>query len=369
MEHTLMIVKRSLRDGAQLFRLQSSNRHANNIKPTDEFGNSNRRRLRVNAVYVLLVGSIFFTALSAIATCIEIRATEQSLRIHMPVAFNAFRFCSFTLLAVTSLLALVTIVRKDNNNEILLAQLESANKDLEFQVHKRTKQLAEAINAKDHFLAIATHDLKAPISGILGLVELLKVENKNRSADESEYLAHMEYSCKKMQALISDVLEINRIEQGHSVLKRHHVDLLPLLRKIRYEFITQAVKKNIDLLFIENVDIKIETDPDTLSRILENLLSNAIKFSPPLKKVSMHAFLQNGSVIFEVSDEGPGIAPEEQPRLFHKFQRLSNRPTSSETSTGLGLSIVKQLTTQLGGEVAFRTEVGKGTTFVVTFPV
>ena len=71
---------------------------------------------------------------------------------------------------------------------------------------------------------------------------------------------------------------------------------------------------------------------------------------------------------FEVSDEGPGIPPDEQPRLFSKFQRLSNRPTGAEISTGLGLSIVKELTNQLGGEISFKTESGKGTVFILTLP-
>ena len=150
-------------------------------------------------------------------------------------------------------------------------------------------------------------------------------------------------------------------------MKRQQVDLAPLLNKLWLDFAQQAEKKSIELV-IEEIDATIQTDADGVTRILENLLSNAIKFSPPKKKVSLNVSSEGNQLKFEVSDEGPGIPPDEQPRLFSKFQRLSNRPTGAEISTGLGLSIVKELTNQLGGEISFKTEPGKGTVFILTLP-
>ena len=114
---------------------------------------------------------------------------------------------------------------------------------MEEEVQKRTSELAEAIKAKDHFLGIAAHDLKAPLNGIMGLVELLKIENCSGSETGDEYLAHIEYSCRKMQQLVHDILEINRIEQGKVIVKRQQVDLTPLLNKLWLDFAQQAEKE------------------------------------------------------------------------------------------------------------------------------
>ena len=298
---------------------------------------------------------------------LDVQLYYPSLLLHDSNGFNPVRFSSFVLLALTCSLALITIVKKDKSNALLLSKLRSTNGKLEEEVQTRTSELAEAINAKDHFLGIATHDLKAPLNGIMGLVELIKIENNSRSEAEDEYLAHIEYSCRKMHGLVHDILEINRIEQGNAIVKKQQVDLTLLLNKLWLDFAQQAEKKSIELV-IEEIDATIQTDADGVTRILENLLSNAIKFSPPRKKVSLNVSSEGNQLKFEVSDEGPGIPPEEQPRLFSKFQRLSNRPTGTEISTGLGLSIVKELTSQLGGEISFKTEPGKGTVFILTLP-
>lgn len=335
-----------------------------------------RKRVGANIVYALLIASFFIALLSAIVTCIEAKdvAAKKDVALAAPSflphhsgGFSPERFSSFVLLSLTCALALITIVKKDKSNAQLLSRLRSTNRLLETEMRKRTSGLAEAIRAKDHFLAIATHDLKAPLNGIMGLVELIKLENNGRSEAEDEYLAHIEYSCRKMHGLVHDILEINRLEQGEVIVKRQPVDLAPLLKKLWFDFAQQAGKKSIDLA-IEEIDATIQTDADAVTRILENLLSNAIKFSPPNKKVSLHVCSESNQVKFEVSDEGPGIPPDEQPKLFNKFQRLSNRPTGTEISTGLGLSIVKELTNQLGGEIDFKTESGKGTVFILTLP-
>lgn len=338
----------------------------------------NASRIRANTVYALLIASIFITLLGAMVTCIEIIEKDitaykegglaaQHFLFLDSSGFNLVRILSFVLLALTCSVALITIVRKDKSNAQLLSKLKSANRRLEEEVRKRTSELAEAIGAKDHFLGIATHDLKAPLNGIMGLVELIKIENNSRSASVDEYLAHIDYSCRKMQRLVHDILEINRIEQGKAIVKMQGVDLAPLLTKLLLDFAQEAARKNIALVF-EEIHATIQTDADSVTRILENLLSNAIKFSPPGKKVSLRVHSEDNHLKFAVSDEGPGIPPEEQPRLFNKFQRLSNRPTGSEISTGLGLSIVKELTSQLGGEISFKTAPGKGTVFILTLP-
>jgi signal transduction histidine kinase len=279
---------------------------------------------------------------------------------------DRIRFTAFILIGLTSLIALITIISKQRKNEELLEKLQQANEDLEQKVTDRTRQLVEANEAKDHFLGIASHDLKTPISGVQNLVGLMKLTG-DRPVKEVEYLNYIEDSCTNMQQLISNLLDINRIERG-SLLKKHNVEVGALLAKLEREFSHQAEKKNIGLT-IDKVQQTLSTDAEVLFRILENLLSNAIKFSPVGKMVYLKTSTKDRTIGFEIIDEGPGIPEEDMPRLFGKFQKLTNRPTGGEGSTGLGLAIVKELTTQLGGEIRVTSSLGEGAIFMVIIPL
>lgn len=278
---------------------------------------------------------------------------------------DSIRFYSFALIGLTSLVALITIIRKQRSNTELLERLQKANEELEHKVHERTRQLVEANQAKDHFLGIASHDLKVPISGIQGLVELMQLNEPKRSAPDAEYLSYMQESCNAMQRLISNLLDINRIERHITAVVKQPVELGPLLAKLEREFSYPCKKKSIGLI-IDKTEETIQTDPDALSRILENLLSNAIKFSSIGKEVHLRITHDDGHIRFEVIDQGPGIPAEDMPKLFGKFQKLTNRPTAGEGSTGLGLSIVKELTGLLGGEISAANGSAGGTVFTVT---
>ncbi|HEY9048530.1 MAG TPA: ATP-binding protein [Ohtaekwangia sp.] len=297
----------------------------------------------------------------------EVHLEEQTILLASNRKLDPLRFSAFGLIGITCLLAFGTIIRKEKASARLLKKLRDTNRQLENKVQERTRQLVAASQAKDHFLGIATHDLKAPINGVLGFIELMKREERMRNPQDIEYLAHMERSCRKMQALITDLLDINRIDQGLARINKEPVELEAFLDKLEAEYSMQAEKKGI-ILEVNKVQSTLYTDPDALSRVLENLLSNAIKFSPGQRTVYLVTTHASDIVEFEVKDQGPGIAPEELPRLFGKFQRLANRPTSKENSTGLGLSIVKELTALLGGSISVTSEVGIGTVFTVKIP-
>ena len=291
---------------------------------------------------------------------------NEKLEEHTRMEDNV-RFFAFALIGMTSLVALVSLVRKQENINILVENLQSANETLEHKVTERTQELVKVNEAKDHFLGIASHDLKVPIAGVLGLIGLMKRENSERSKRDVEYLSYMEDSCNSMQGLIANLLDINRIERGEAIVRIETLDLNVLVAKLKNEFSHQAEKKGITLI-ISPVTGSIQTDPETLLRILENLLSNAIKFSRNGKTVQLNTVLRDGNTSFEIIDQGPGISPEEIPDLFKKFQKLSNKPTGGEGSTGLGLSIVKELTILLGGEIKVTSQLNQGSVFTVTLP-
>lgn len=275
------------------------------------------------------------------------------------------RFSAFALIAFTSFAAIVTLLKKRRNINELVKNLEIANVTLEKKVEDRTNDLVAANSAKDHFLSIASHDLKAPIVGILGIIRLMKTDKSEPGETHREYLAYMEQSCHNMHHLISNLLDINRIEQGKNIIKKESVSLPDLLNQIKNEFEPQAQRKQIKFNIIQT-DGTLHTDPDALQRILENLLSNAIKFSPKDTTVYLRVIRASGQVRFEVIDEGPGIPQEEIKELFNKFSRLSNKPTAGEESSGLGLSIVKELVRLIDGHISVESTLHKGSVFSVT---
>ena len=295
--------------------------------------------------------------------------SEQNNRLERNTRMeDIVRFFSFGLVGLTSLLALLAIFRRQQSIKELIKSLNKANEELELKVEERTKQLSDANQAKDHFLGIASHDLKVPLAGVLRIIELMKLDSHSRSASEMEYLNSMEESCSNMQQLISDLLDISRIERGDITGEEEKIDLSGFVAKILKDFSHQAEKKKIRIALIGTAEGEIVTNPDILKRVLDNLLSNAIKFSNSHTVIQLQVQKVDDNVIFKIDDQGPGIPPEEIPLLFEKFQRLTNRPTGGEDSTGLGLFIVQELITKLGGRVAVSSKVGEGSTFTVFIP-
>lgn len=278
---------------------------------------------------------------------------------------DSVRFFAFALIALTSLAAIFNLLQKRRHIKGLIENLRHANETLEKKVEERTKELVVANQAKNHFLSIASHDLKVPIAGISGLIRLMKTEKSARSELDMEYLGYIDDSCNNMQRLISNLLDINRIEQGQTTIKKQAVDVGTLLQKIKNEFMQHAEKKQIKFI-VRPVEGTCYTDPDALQQILENLVSNAIKFSPPSKIIQLNAIRNNDQIRFEIIDQGPGIPPEEIPDLFGKFKKLSNKPTGGEGSTGLGLSIVKEIVQLLGGDISVSSKLHEGSVFTVT---
>jgi len=278
------------------------------------------------------------------------------------------QFASFGLIALTCTLAFLRLSKELRKISDLVDKLETANETLEEKVHMRTKELSEANAAKDHFLGVASHDLKAPLAGVQGLVRLMRMEQADRSRSDADYLNYIEDACQSMLTMIANLLDINRIDRGEVVFHKEPVIVKDVLNRIEQEFLPHATKKGIPLK-VSGDDVVVETDRANLTRILENLVSNALKFSSRGQPVELSTSLSNGHVTFSIVDHGPGIAAAEIPLLFNKFSRLSNRPTGGEGSSGLGLAIVKELTELTGGSLVVESTPGKGSSFSVRLPV
>lgn len=245
--------------------------------------------------------------------------------------------------------------------EIINREIKNNNLVLEHS-NQKLRDLAEE---KDALLGIMAHDLKNPLSGMQTVVTLV-----NRAGDlnteQQEYFGLLGDQVIAARNLIEDVLEMNRIENTEADLELYDLDVIFLLTNKMEQFKTLADRKELNLQFVsDEKHLKIKSAESELGRIVDNLLSNAIKFSPHGKTVTIQVKQENAKVQILFKDEGEGIPEEEKEQLFRKFSKLSTRPTNNESSTGLGLYIVKLLASKINGNIKVDSTVGKGTIFTI----
>ncbi|WP_458332172.1 ATP-binding protein [Peijinzhouia sedimentorum] len=228
----------------------------------------------------------------------------------------------------------------------------------------------ESINEeKDNLMGIVAHDLRTPLANIDGLGHLIK-EAGELNEEQNKYLKIIQSVSRESIKLINDLLVLNRIESGTYEKTKEKISVSELVQAIVQANRPVAQAKDIKLELSEDYkknDI-LKTDSPALRRIIENLLSNAIKFSYPNTIVRLSVREEPFFYEFTVTDEGPGISEVDQKKLFKKFTKLANKPTSGESSSGLGLSIVKGLTEQLKGEIRVESSLGIGSTFHLIIP-
>lgn len=235
---------------------------------------------------------------------------------------------------------------------------------LELRLAART-----AIYQQNQVLSIAAHDLKNPLTTLTVWAELAR-NAKNDPEQVELILDRIKASGEKMNRLINELLESGRKEAGKIQLRFNNINLAALVRSVVKTNEVLANKKNIKLQLYIMDEPLVKGDEDRLTEIADNLINNSIKYSPPGKKITINVREENGYSILEVKDEGQGLTEEDIKNLFQRFVRLSAQPTGGETSTGLGLSIVKSLVEAHYGEINVTSDgLDKGATFIVKLPV
>lgn len=227
--------------------------------------------------------------------------------------------------------------------------------------------LKELDRIKSDFVSTVSHDLRSPLTAILGYVELIDRVGPINDM-QREFIRRVQFSVNNITMLINDLLDLGRIEAGFDSLK----EIVPLPVLVRYtleglrnrlEEKGQTVKLDVP----EDLP-KVLGNPTRLKQMLVNLVGNAIKYTPTGGWVAVRANAEDGQVILQVSDNGPGIPPADQPYIFDKFYRASN--VAPETpGTGLGLAIVKSIVENHQGRIWVDSALGHGTTFTVVIPV
>ena len=230
-------------------------------------------------------------------------------------------------------------------------------------------ELRRLENLRHEFVTNVSHELKTPLAAIMAYAETLKMGAIHDAENNLAFVTRIEEQAERLHQLIQDMLQIARVESGQEVLDIVPLSLERAVRGTVAQHDDAARRKEIELSFEIEADATIAADEDGLQTILDNLLSNALKYTPVGGWVRVRLLRAGDRAVVRVEDNGIGIAPENQPRVFERFFRADKSRSRAVISTGLGLSIVKHLAQSFGATVAVESELGVGSTFIVSFPL
>jgi signal transduction histidine kinase len=271
------------------------------------------------------------------------------------------------------------------DNVILYRQLHEANTQLEDRVAQRTRALMQAnrrLSAqwmrlqranrfKNEILGTVAHDLKNPLGVILGrtemLTDLIGAGSSNACIDAQ--VEHIRDASKRLISMVDHLISDAMADAFDITIRREPVDVAALIGEVVDANQPLAANKRQSITVSALPNYIAMCDGDRMREAIDNLLSNAIKYSPIGGKIAVVVRREQNKTVIRIADEGSGLSPEDIGRLFGRFQRLSAKPTAGESSTGLGLSIVKRIVDMHGGEVTAESGgPGLGSTFTIILP-
>ena len=251
--------------------------------------------------------------------------------------------------------------------------LQQANENLELRVAERTHELsqakaeAEAANtSKSRFLAAASHDLMQPFNAMSLFTNMLN--KKVQGTDLKELGNNIQNSLSAAESLLSDLVEISRLDNSSQKIDTHCFSIDDLLTPLSKEFTALALQTNLKFSYVNSSSV-VETDLRLLRRVVQNFLSNAFNYCPQEHKqgkVLLGVKHQNGNINIEVWDNGPGIPKDKQAEIFKEFERLN--PNKEASGLGLGLAISERIAKLLDFTISVKSTLGKGTCFSISLP-
>ncbi len=252
---------------------------------------------------------------------------------------------------------------KHLNSNYYKERLKNKNAELE----AKNEALCLIMEENKQLMQILVHDLKSPLSNIKMLAYLF--QDFARDKDSEELISIFNKSLDFVFHLIEQMETLNNMENYATNNYFEDFDLDEFVNASLKDFKSVAESKSIRLNYrFKGGEKVVKSDINFVKRILYNLISNALKFSPFDKQIFVTLESKDETFVMSVRDEGPGIGEGELSQLFQKFVKLNNRPTNSESSSGLGLFIVKELLKKINGEITVESTLGKGSTFTVLLP-
>ncbi|MGE9289965.1 MAG: sensor histidine kinase [Puniceicoccales bacterium] len=240
----------------------------------------------------------------------------------------------------------------------------------EEEVRKEKERAEKAVDEKTDLIAMAVHDLKNPLSAIIGFTEVVLADKERMADGHQECFENVLQTAENMSEVILGILKNEGLERS-GVHLEESVGLGELAKSVVKFNTFNATRKSIRFETSLESGVKFQGDRLRLREAMDNLVSNAVKYSPKgsTVRVILYRDQMRKQIEFAVTDQGEGVSEADQARLFQKFAKLSAKPTGGESSTGLGLSIVKTIISQHGGEVDCQSELGKGACFSFRLPL
>ncbi|MFN7135667.1 MAG: ATP-binding protein, partial [Myxococcales bacterium] len=248
------------------------------------------------------------------------------------------------------------------------SELRRANEELERRVLERTAELERAVRARDEFLSVASHELKTPITSLQLFVQgMLRARERGTLTEEtiSQRLKRVEEQCRRLDKLVNNLLDVTRAEVRGPALQKEPLDIAELVTDAVDRFAEEFARARCRVRLDAQEPVTGEFDRMRLEQAISNLLQNVVRYAPGTA-VEVSVTEQAGEAVVRVRDEGPGIAPADQERIFDRFVQAENRNFSG--GFGLGLWIVKQVAQAHGGQVILSSRLGAGAEFTLRLP-
>jgi signal transduction histidine kinase len=289
----------------------------------------------------------------------------RGIRVNIPlVVAVAAAISIFVVARLVGILRALEAIRERERSA--RAEAEQAQRLLEAQ----NERLREADRLKDEFVALISHDLRTPLTSIMGYVELALDDDMDAQLDPERrgYLEVVSRSSQRLLRLVDDLLFVARLQSGRLELATSVLDLNEIVRQSAQEARARADTKQLELVVDVDGPVEIHGDRGRMFQLLDNLISNAIKFTPDGGQVELHV-RRDGGAVLEVCDTGIGFTAEEASRVFEGFYRTETAMERQVPGTGLGLFIAHAITDAHGGRISAHPREGGGAVFRVELPL
>lgn len=260
------------------------------------------------------------------------------------------------------------IIKQSRYQEIMLSlQLVPYGDEEKLLISRDITRFEKMEIMRRDFIANVSHELRTPLTVINGFLEMLQDNEVKDSEMEKHALGLMSQQSRRMQRLVEDLLTLSRLENGQNILREEEVDMKELLQNLLHEAQSLSAGRHTITLQLKEDDINVLGSMDELRSALGNLVSNAVRYTPDGGDIVLSWGDEKG--LFYVRDSGIGIEPQHIPRLTERFYRIDRSRSRETGGTGLGLAIVKHILNRHQARMDIISELGKGSTFKVWFPL
>ena len=236
-------------------------------------------------------------------------------------------------------------------------------------IKEQNEKILEADKVKNEFLANISHELRTPLNSIIGFADILDAQlYGNLNDKQKDYINDIKASGTHLLGMINEILDMSKIEANAMKVVKSRFYISRAVNEVKNIIMPIALKKEVDINIELTEDFEVFADYQKIQQILYNLVSNAIKYSPERDTVDIAVMCDNKCYRIAVHDNGIGIDPKYHGKIFAKFVQLDNAYTKKESSTGLGLTITKELVELHNGKITIISEINNGSTFIVEIP-